>query len=514
MQASSSRLRTQHENRIEYYLRRNPPFLDQHLPVLPSRTQSGPLLGISLIKSLQVAHVVGDSRTRGYRQNSDLNLGGLVRSGVAQDGITQTRYVASLHLDITMIQTSSAVRGDSERRRSNGEGEGEDAFAFSDRTAGARAATSREVRGSGVRRLQTHCNPILCVSPSTRMSFQRAERTWRALALEALTADLDRGELEGSEDLDSELEGCNAERYLSYVLTPRLPALVLFTSHTPSLCPSYVPQSPPDQRKPLGRQRDETTVKSTMKMRALPLSTGLVGSGTRCRAGHRARLQDPRAHDRLCVISRRERFESYRTHMDLGGCTSPRCMTSARVFVLVAVTRAKPCLPRCRSIVPCPRPAFILTPHAPAIRTSWKTPPHNPVPVHLPADVDPLLRVPYHLSSRSGYDLLSSGSGQLSATVHALHAVLTHANSWPDGSLLAPHILILFNLPLMRGRKILVMKELLQRRNVPAAKVRDKLEQRIEWKGYERVVGGQRMRMAQARDGWTQSGGGRGWGCS
>ncbi|KAJ7922731.1 hypothetical protein B0H13DRAFT_106228 [Mycena leptocephala] len=119
--------------------------------------------------------------------------------------------------------------------------------------------------------------------------------------------------------------------------------------------PSYALQSPPDQRKPLGRQRDETTVKSTMKMRALPLPTGLVGSGIRCHARHRAQLQEPRAHGRPCVISWRERFESYRTHMDLGGCTSPRCMTSARVFVLVAVARAKPCLPRCRPIVPRPR---------------------------------------------------------------------------------------------------------------------------------------------------------------
>ncbi|KAJ7877666.1 hypothetical protein B0H13DRAFT_977553 [Mycena leptocephala] len=134
---------------------------------------------------------------------------------------------------------------------------------------------------------------------------------------------------------------------------------VLFTSHTPSPCPSYVPQSPPDQRKPLGRQREEATVKSTMKMRALPLSTGLVGSETRCRAGHRARQQEPRAHGCQC-ISWRERFELCRTHMDLGGCTSPRCMTSARVFVLVVGARPKPPLPRRRSIVPHPCPARIL----------------------------------------------------------------------------------------------------------------------------------------------------------
>jgi hypothetical protein len=32
------------------------------------------------------------------------------------------------------------------------------------------------------------------------------------------------------------------------------------------------------------------------------------------------------------------------------------------------------------------------------------------------------------------------------------------------------------------------MKGLLQGRNIPAAKVRNKPEQRIEWKGYERVA--------------------------
>jgi hypothetical protein len=39
-----------------------------------------------------------------------------------------------------------------------------------------------------------------------------------------------------------------------------------------------------------------------------------------------------------------------------------------------------------------------------------------------------------------------------------------------------------------RRGKILAVNELLLGRNVRAAEVHNKLEQRIEWKGYERVV--------------------------
>ncbi|KAJ7848673.1 hypothetical protein B0H13DRAFT_72964 [Mycena leptocephala] len=74
-----------------------------------------------------------------------------------------------------------------------------------------------------------------------------------------------------------------------------------FSSHTPCPCLTNAPQSPREDTAPLSRHREEKIMK--MKTRALPsftTSSTEMGSGTRCRAGHR--VQEPRARGRMSCM--------------------------------------------------------------------------------------------------------------------------------------------------------------------------------------------------------------------
>jgi hypothetical protein len=98
--------------------------------------------------------------------------------------------------------------------------------------------------------------------------------------------------------------------------TPRQPAPVFLPSHTPNPCPSYTLQSPsvrPAQRYSPAIEEKTTTTRAS--------STALfreMGSGTRYRAGHLARLQEPQARGRMSCVHVSQRCGS--AHLTLLRC--------------------------------------------------------------------------------------------------------------------------------------------------------------------------------------------------
>ncbi|KAJ7922696.1 hypothetical protein B0H13DRAFT_2317177 [Mycena leptocephala] len=287
-------------------------------------------------------------------------------------------------------------------------------------------------------------------------------------------------------------EGLDPCVRVSHLVTSDALALLLLIAHAKPM-PHRPTQSPRDQRQSPSRREDDNEYET-----------------------HRAWLQDVYNHLARGVYSTlaaRKRLQSYRRRMDLGGCTSPRCMAStrprascARVLMLLFLRATPPHLAiasredetRVLSLLrSCPEPSLncssstrLMSSSAP-MSTSYSRPQlplptlthHHSYPVYFPATwihPPPLLVL-------CKFGLLSIILGTAPRQIVTVYSVReVGAVNKPLARVhipLSPH-----HAPMLGGGKILAVNELLLGRNVRAAKVRDKLEQRIEWKGYERVA--------------------------
>ncbi|KAJ7870855.1 hypothetical protein B0H13DRAFT_2350233 [Mycena leptocephala] len=306
-----------------------------------------------------------------------------------------------------------------------------------------------------------------CVPPRTCMSFQRAEHAWCALVLEACsntfayripqggarhTADLDIIELEGwHEDFDP--------------------------------CP---PSRGEDDNK---RGRSHVARRSPIRY---PLLRWRSGAATGCIWPRR--MQSPILYImHLLVLT----FESYQAQMDL----SPRPAADVhhiegsscafaphmRNTALSPVRcQSPPCL-RCavscstRPIVPSTLSFLVGLPLVSA-----------PTPTPNPTSAPPIC-TPTHHPHALPHDMHShcSYSVNLGTTLSGIRCIVNFSPCARSALSINPSARV--HIPTSpphcapRGT-ILAVKKLLQVWNVPAAEVRNKLEQRIEWKGYERVA--------------------------